>query len=354
MDNLDTLRKQIDTTDKEIFALIKKRAQLAHDVGEVKRANQDNSFYRPEREAEVLRNIAKNNDSLLRDKDIAYIFRQIMSACLALEMPMKIGYLGPIGTWSGDATIKHFGDGVEAVPKMSIDEVFNGVEKNDTKYGVVPIENSTNGTVTLTVSNLFQHNLKICGEVEIRINHQLLAKSSDIKTIAAHSQALDQCHKFLSANYENVELRPVNSNAVAAEMAVKNQGVAAIASKNAAKIYDLDIIASNIEDNPSNTTRFLVLGKEDIAPSGDDKTTILITAKDKSGVLFDLLSPFKELGINLLKLDSYPDPQNNWQYLFLIDIDGHIADNNMQQALALIKKEASSVKFLGSYPKRVL
>lgn len=355
MQDLQHLREQIDTTDKEIYALIKKRAELAHSVGEVKKSAGDDKFYKPEREAQVLRRVANNNDSLLRDKDIAYIFRQIMSACLALEQPLNIAYLGPIGTWTGEAMVKHFGGGVNGVSCNSIDEVFASLQKNTADYGVVPIENSNNGTVTATVNLLYKHNLHICGEVEVRIKHNLLSgKNANIQTIVAHQQALDQCRVFLKNNYPEVALQAVSSNALAAQLAEKDNTVAAIASRSASDIYNLEIIHKNIEDDANNTTRFLVLGKEQILQSGDDKTTILITAKHEAGVLFDILTPFKKYDINLLKLDSYPDPNHHkWQYLFLIDFSGHIEDDNVKQMLDELEKMSLEIKNIGSYPKAV-
>jgi chorismate mutase/prephenate dehydratase len=359
MDNLPNtlaeLRVLIDTTDHEIYQLIKKRAELAHQVGEVKRANNDKAFYKPEREAQVLQSIVDKNDSLLRDKDMAYIFRQIMSACLALEHPLNISYLGPQGTWTQQAALKHFGSGVNTSPCFSIDEVFASITKNNADYGVVPIENSSNGTVTATVNLLYNHDVTICGEVEVRIKHQLLAKSKHISKIVAHQQALDQCRMYLANHYPNVEQQAVTSNALAAKFASEDERVAAIASRSASDIYNLDIIAKNIEDSENNTTRFLIIGNEKVEKSGKDKTTILITAKHKAGMLYDILTPFKEADINLLKLDSYPDPNHHkWQYLFLIDFEGHITNTSTQQVLQQLEELALEVKVVGSYPQAVL
>lgn len=357
MDNnitLQELRVQIDSTDSQIYQLIKKRAELAKVVGEVKLANNDNAFYKPEREAQVLRNIISKNDSLLRDKDIAYIFRQIMSACLALEKPLNIAYLGPEGTWTGEAAIKHFGSGVSIQDCFSIDDVFNQIEKNNANYGVVPIENSNNGTITATVNLLYHHNLKICGEVEIRIKHQLLAKELDctnIKKIVAHQQALDQCRKYLKNNYPNIEQHAVSSNAAAAKIASGDNEIAAIASINAGEIYNLQVLNKNIEDSENNTTRFLVIGFDEVGNSNNDKTTILITAKHKPGMLYDILTPFEKMGVNLLKVDSYPKPDGKkWQYLFLIDFNGHILDAKVKEVLNRLDELPIEIKILGSYP----
>ncbi len=350
----DELRASIDAIDKNILLLIKQRAIAAKKIGTIKK-NTNDSYYKPEREAQVLKKIISQNDSELKDNDIAYIFRQIMSACLALEQPMKIAYLGPAGTWTGDAVIKHFGNSVNTFDYINIEEIFIQVIKANVDYGVVPIENSSSGIVTDTVAMLYKYNIKICGEVELRINHQLLASSDDIKIIYAHEQALSQCSMYLYNNYKDIELKAVSSNAVAAQIAVDNKHAAAIASKYAANIYKLNIIAKNIEDNPNNSTRFLVIGKEDINKSGEDKTTMLLLIKHTSGALFEVLSCFKKYGINILKLDSYPAPNSNkWHYLFLIDIKGHIADDNINQAIIAVKDKVLTIKILGSYPVAVL
>ncbi len=357
MDDLNKLREQIDALDTEIYERIKQRAQVAHEVGKYKQSIGDTHFYRPEREAQILRKVIETNDSLLKDSDMAYIFRQIISSCLALEQPMTIGYLGPIGTWSEEAVYKHFGNAVNGSPLGSIEEVFLELSKGNISYGVVPIENSNNGTVTTTIKQLYSYNAHICGEVEICIQHQLLAnsRSSNITTIAAHSQALGQCREFLRAKYPNIALKEVSSNAKAAELATHDNSIAAIASKNAAEIYQLEILHSNIQDDENNTTRFLVIGNEVVPASGKDKTTVLITTAHKSGTLYDILTPFKTHGINLLKLDSYPDPNaNKWQYLFYLDFAGHKTDTTSKAVLETIAEHAVGMKVLGSYPMAVL
>lgn len=354
---LAELRIEIDALDKKVQGLIGERAQLASDVAEVKKSTDDNSvFYRPEREAQVLRAIIERNDNLLKDKDMAHIFREIMSACLALEQPLNIAYLGPEGTFTQEAALKHFGHAVSTLDCAGIDEIFHQVEKGNAHYGVVPIENSSNGVIGGTVDMLYSQDLKICGEVEISIQHQLMSadQSVEIKTIYAHQQALDQCQRWLANHYPNAQLKAVASNALAARLVKDEVGAAAIASEAALGLYDLERVAKNIEDKTGNTTRFLILGKESIEPSGDDKTSILVVTKHESGALFDLLEPFKEQGINMMQLARHPIPGVKWEYLFLIDIEGHQEEDKVRVALAEIEKRVLKMDVLGSYPVAVL
>ncbi|BAS67763.1 MAG: prephenate dehydratase [Gammaproteobacteria bacterium] len=354
---LDELRVEIDTLDKKIQSLIGDRAELASAVADVKKASDDNSsFYRPEREAQVLRRIIKRNDNLLKDKDMAHIFREIMSACLALEQGISVAYLGPEGTFTQEATLKHFGHAVSTLDCGSIDEIFHQVEKGNANYGVVPIENSSNGVIGGTVDMLYSQDLKVCGEVEISIQHQLMMadQSQKIKVIYAHQQALDQCQRWLSNHYPNTELKAVASNALAARMVKDEPNSAAIASEVALGLYDLERVAKNIEDKPGNVTRFLVIGNEVVPPSGEDKTSLLVVTRHQSGALLDLLEPFKEQGINLLQVAKHPIPGVKWEYLFLIDIEGHREEAHVQNALTVLTEKALKVNILGSYPVAVL
>ena len=354
---LDELRVEIDALDKEIQSLIGARAELASAVAEVKKASEDQSvFYRPEREAQVLRKIIDRNDNLLKDKDMAHIFREIMSACLALEQPLNIAYLGPEGTFTQEAALKHFGHAVSTLDCGSIDEIFHQVEKGNAHYGVVPIENSSNGVIGGTVDMLYSQGLKICGEVEISIQHQLmmLDQAQEIKAIYAHQQALDQCQRWLSNHYPNAELKPVASNALAARIVKDEPHAAAIASEAALSLYVLERVAKNIEDKTGNVTRFLVLADEEVAPSGKDKTSILVVTKHESGALLDLLAPFKEQDINILQLARHPIPGVKWEYLFLIDIEGHQQETQVQTALEKVADTVLKVDILGSYPVAVL
>jgi len=354
---LEELRIQIDALDKKIQQLIGERADLAAEVAKVKTATDKNSiFYRPEREAQVLRGIIERNQSLLKDKDMAHIFREIMSACLALEQGLNVAYLGPEGTFTQEAALKHFGHAVSTLDCGSIDEIFHQVEKGNADYGVVPIENSSNGVIGGTIDMLYSQNLKICGEVEIAISHQLMSvdQSQEIKVIYAHQQALDQCRRWLSNHYPNAELKSVASNALAARISVDEKNSAAIASEAALSLYGLERIAKNIEDKAGNITRFVILSKEDVPASGEDKTSILVVTKHESGALFDLLEPFKDQGINMLQLARHPIPGVKWEYLFLIDIEGHKSDKIVEKALSEVEKRVLKIDILGSYPVAVL
>lgn len=354
---LAELRIEIDTLDKEIQGLIGKRAELASEVAEVKKLEDSNSvFYRPEREAQVLRSIIERNQSLLKGEDMAYIFREIMSACLALEQPLNIAYLGPEGTFTQEAALKHFGHAVSTLDCGSIDEIFHQVENGNAHYGVVPIENSSNGVIGGTVDMLYSQDLKICGEVEISIAHQLMSADllQEIKVIYAHQQALDQCQRWLANHYPNAELKAVASNALAACIVKDEVGAAAIASEAALDLYGLERVAKNIEDKLGNTTRFLILSKESVESSGKDKTSILVVTKHESGALFNLLEPFKDKDINMVQLARHPIPGVKWEYLFLIDIEGHQDDDKVKAALAEVKRRVLKIDILGSYPVAVL
>ncbi len=354
---LNKLREEIDKLDQEIQSLIGDRATLAAEVAEVKKASEGRgAFYRPEREAKILREIIKRNDNPLKGKDVAHIFREIMSACLALEQPLSIAYLGPEGTFTQEAALKHFGHAVSTLDCGSIDEIFSQVEKGNADYGVVPIENSSNGVIGGTVDMLYSQRLKICGEVEISIKHQLMMadQSQEIKTIYAHQQALDQCQRWLSNHYPNVLLKAVASNALAARIVMDEKNAAAIASEAALSLYDLERVAKNIEDKTGNVTRFLVLAKDDAPESGNDKTSLLVVTKHESGALVDVLEPFKRHEVNMLQLARHPIPGVKWEYLFLIDIDGHKNENKVKEALAEVSKRVIKVHILGSYPVAVL
>ena len=355
---LGDLRDEIDALDQKIQTLIGDRAQLAAEVAEVKRADGDTQslFYRPEREAQVLRSIIERNQTLLKDKDIAHIFREIMSACLALEKPMNIAYLGPEGTFTQEASLKHFGHAVSTLDCGSIDEIFHQVEKGNADYGVVPIENSSNGVIGATVDMLYSQSLKICGEVEIAIRHQLMSadQSQEVKVIYAHQQALDQCRRWLANHYPNAELKSVASNALAARLVKDEPNSAAIASEAALGLYNLERIAENIEDQVGNVTRFLIIGKEEVPASGRDKTSILVVTKHEAGALFDLLEPFKAHNINMLQLARHPIPGVKWEYLFVIDIEGHQLASHVAKALEEVGERVLKIDVLGSYPIAVL
>jgi len=354
---IKTLRGRIDALDEKIQALVSERAQLALDVAETKQRTGENHFYRPEREAEVLRNVIARNQGPLSNETVARLFREIMSACLALESRLRVAFLGPAGTFTQEAALKHFGHSVETVPLAAIDEVFREVESGNAQFGLVPVENSTEGVINHTLDMFMASPLKICGEVELRIHHHLLGKGIDPKgarRVLSHQQSLAQCREWLDANLPGIERAAVASNAEAARIAAAEAGTIAIAGDTAARLYGLDVLAANIEDRPDNTTRFLVTGTLEPEPSGNDKTSLLISSRNRPGALQRLLAPLARNRINMTRIESRPSHQSMWEYVFFIDIDGHAKERKVAKALAELEKEAAFLKRLGSYPKAVL
>lgn len=356
--SLQDIREQIDTADAEILALLNKRAALAAEVAEVKKATGgDTLFYRPEREAQVLQRISDLNAGPLSDEEVARLFREVMSACLALEMPMKVAYLGPEGTFTQAAALKHFGHSVCTVAVASIAEIFRDVDAGACDYGVVPIENSIEGVVNHTLDLLINSNLKICGEVDLRIHHYLMSKQEslqNIETVYGHQQALAQCRSWLDEFLPGVERIAVSSNAAGAQKAQTETRAAAIGAEASAELYELNILSRNIEDEPDNTTRFLVLGKRDTPASGNDKTSILFSTANKPGALHDMLSCFAGNNISLTRIESRPSRAGLWDYVFFADFEGHVEDETVADTLNRLESSASVVKVLGSYPKAVL
>lgn len=356
-DRLKALRERIDALDEQIQALISARARCAQEVAELKNGSGAASFYRPEREAEVLRKVIVRNQGPLSGEEMARLFREIMSACLALEQPLRIAYLGPEGTFTQVAALKHFGHSVATVAHHSIDEVFRDVEAASCHYGVVPVENSTEGVVTHTLDMFLNSPLKIVGEVQLRVHHHLLGKAdalAAVRRVYAHQQALAQCREWLDENLAGVERVAVSSNAEAARRVAGENDAAAIASREAADIYGLRALASNIEDEPDNTTRFLVIGREPVAPSGRDKTSLLVSAPNRPGALHELLAPFARHGISMTRIESRPSRRGVWEYVFFVDIEGHAADAAVATALEQLTAKAAMLKVLGSYPRAVL
>jgi chorismate mutase/prephenate dehydratase len=356
-EKLQELRNRIDVLDEEIQALINARAKCARDVAEVKLAQGENKhFYRPEREAVVLRRVAERNTGPMPDETMVRLFREIMSACLALEQPLNVAYLGPEGTFTQAATLKQFGHAVQTLALDTLDDVFREVEAGAADYGVVPVENSTEGVISHTL-DLFQRSpLSISGEVELRIHHHLLVKDRNVKVtrVLAHQQALAQCRGWLEANLPDAGHVAVGSNAEAARLVSKDQSAAAIASDTAAELYGLEIAARNIEDQPDNTTRFLVIGSRPVQPGGNDKTSLLVSVNNRPGALYELLQPIAEHKISMTRIESRPSRQAMWEYVFYIDVDGHRDDAAVAAALAALEDKAFSVKVLGSYPRAVI
>lgn len=357
---LEALRQKIDSVDERIQALIAERAGLAQQVAVVKGGTGSAAdFYRPEREVAVLRGVIARNKGPLTDEEMVRLFREIMSACLAQEEPMKVGYLGPEGTFSQSAVYKHFGHSVRALPLGMIDEVFGEVESGAADFGVVPIENSTEGTVNHTLDMFLTSPLKICGEVEMRIRQHLLGKMTSLENVirvSAHPQSLAQCRGWLREFLPQAELHPASSNAEGARRARDEDGTAAIAGDAAAEVYGLGKIVADIEDRPDNTTRFLVIGRKLLQASGNDKTSLLLSTKDTddAGALQKLLAPLAEHQINMSRIESRPSRRRKWHYVFFVDIDGHADDAKVAPALAKLRKRAQLFRVLGSYPKAVL
>ena len=356
-DDLDNLRRQIDRIDEQLEDLISERARVAEAVARAKQESGDDTYYRAEREAQVLRKVMARNQGPLSDEEMARLFREIMSACLALEQVMTIAFLGPEGTFTQAAALKHFGHSVQTTPLATISDVFREVESGAASYGVVPVENSSEGVVNHTLDEFMQSSLKICGEVTLRIHHHLLSRSpslDDVQKVYAHQQALAQCRKWLDTHLPRVDLVDVSSNAEAARRAAEEPHTAAIASEAAAEIYGLDILQRNIEDEPDNTTRFLVIGRRETPPSGVDKTSLLIYTDNRPGALYSILEPIARNGISMSRIESRPSRQGMWNYVFFIDIEGHVADEKVARALQELEQTANIVKVLGSYPCAVL
>ncbi|HXH04051.1 MAG TPA: prephenate dehydratase [Candidatus Competibacteraceae bacterium] len=352
---LQAVRSRIDQLDQQIQALISERACCAQEVAKIKQAMGDTSnFYRPEREAQVLRRVKERNRGPLRDEDMARLFREIMSVCLALEEPLTVAFLGPEGTFTQAAALKHFGHAVRTRSLRAIDEVFREVESGAADYGVVPVENSTEGVVNHTLDMFLNSPLKICGEVELRIHHHIVGFVDDlkkVKRIYSHTQSFAQCREWLDLNLPDVERVPVSSNGEAARLAKEDRTAVAIAGQCAADIYELPVLVSNIEDQPNNTTRFLIIGTRSVPPSGKDKTAILMSSYNRPGSLVKLLEPLARHGLTMTRIESRPSRRGMWDYVFFVDLEGHKEEERVAKALTELEREASLFRILGSYPK---
>lgn len=362
--DLKALRESIDAIDQQLQILINQRAGLAQEVAEVKvkeareQGGEDPVFYRPEREAQVLRKVMDRNQGPLAANEVAHIFREIMSACLALEKPLEVAYLGPSGTFTEAAALKHFGHSAVTRPQSNIDDIFSAVERNLCQYGVIPVENSTEGVVTHTLDNFINSPLKICGELELPIHLHVLAREgtdrSQIKKICAHQQALAQSRNWLMQHFPNVDLEAVSSNGQAAQMASEDNSIAAVAGDLAAERYGLMHLASNIQDYAKNTTRFLVISHEDVASSGNDKTSVVITTRNQPGALFQLLEPLEKASVSLTRIETRPSRTENWAYIFFMEFKGHHEDPHIAAVIDELRERAFMLKILGSYPAAVI
>ncbi|HET6432393.1 prephenate dehydratase [Dyella sp.] len=352
--SLSEVRERIDSIDRQIQELIAERAMRAREVARVKGEGLSAiDYYRPEREAHVLRMVVDRNKGPLSDAEMVRLFREIMSSCLAQEDPLKIGFLGPEGTFSEQAVHKHFGHAAYGLPLGSIEEVFQEVAAGHADFGVVPVENSGQGMIQVTLDMFLTSDATICGEVELRVHqclHALSGELSGVRRVYAHAQSLQQCKTWLRLNLPEAECTAVSSNAEAARLARHDDTAAAIAGETAGKIYGLKTVATAIEDRADNTTRFLVIGRSLFPPSGNDRTSLLVTVNDKPGALYDVLSPFARHGVSLNRIESRPAHTGKWQYAFFIDVSGHIHEGHLKDAVDAIQSTVASLRVLGSYP----
>ena len=355
---LEELREKIDSLDKDILKIISERGQIAQEIAKVKTdSSEPHNFYRPEREAQILRKIIENNKGPLSEEEMVRLFREIMSACLALEQVLDIAYLGPEGTFTQTAALKHFGSSVNTSAFGTIDQVFREVESNASHYGVVPIENSIEGIVNHTLDMLNHSSLMVCGEVELRIHHHLLSKNEtidEIKKVYSHQQSLAQCRGWLDTYLPKAERISVTSNGEAANISSTKSNVAAIASDSAGKLYELKKLATNIEDESDNTSRFLVICKEPCPKSGNDKTSLIFSAANRPGALHKMLGCFAKNSVSMTRIESRPSRREMWDYVFFVDIEGHADDDSVKKALSELEEHAAMVRLLGSYPRAVL
>lgn len=351
-ERLQALRQAIDEVDRRLIALLGERARLAQQVGRVKDMT-DAPVYRPEREAEVLRNVAAANTGPLSGAALAAIFREVMSACRALERRIRVAYLGPAGTFSELALLKQFGSAVDTVPCLSIDEVFRAVEAGAADFAIAPVENSTEGSITRTLDLLLATPLAIVAEVSLPVEHHLLTSSGSMQgvtRIIAHAQSLAQCVNWLNQHHPAIERQPVASNGEAARLASADPTVAAIAGEAAASRYGLVPVASHIQDDPANRTRFVALGRQHAQPSGRDKTSLILAVAHRAGAVHHMLAPLARHGVSMTRFESRPAKTGAWEYYFYVDIEGHEQEPKVALALEQLRGECAFYKSLGSYP----
>lgn len=353
MKNIEELRKKISKIDEKLLKLLNERATIAKKIGLIKVAK-GYSIYSPEREKQVIETLIKLNKGPLDEADIKDIFSAIIQACRYQQKKFCISYLGPEGTFTHLAAIKVFGNKNYYISKETINDVFYSVEKHEAEFGVVPVENTTEGIVTHTLDMFLECDLYICGEINMKISHCLLSREDSldkIRYIYSHPQAIAQCKNFINTKLQKSEIHEVSSTAEAAKIVLNRKNSAAIASEISAKLYNLKILAKNIQDLEDNYTRFIIVGKHKVSNSGKDKTSIVFSLKDRVGVLHDALAPFKKYGINLTKIESRPSRQRPWEYVFFVDFLGHIENENVKKAISELEKLCVFYKFLGSYPK---
>ncbi len=349
--NLESLRRKIDKVDKKIVEALNIRAKITVEIARIKN-KLGKSIYSPDREREVLRKVTAANKGILNPAAIEAIYREIMSCSLALEKPLGIAYLGPQATFTHLAALKRFGQQVDYITCQSITDVFLEVERGTADYGVVPIENSIEGAVTHTLDMFMDTDLKICAQILLDIAHNLLANCPKVKIrrIYSNPQVFGQCRLWLQENLPEAEKIEVSSTTRAAQLAAREKNSACIASSLAAKVYKLKIVARDIEDSPHNFTRFLVIGKDDVPATGQDKTSIMFSIKDRVGALHEMLLPFKKYGVNLTKIESRPSKRKAWDYYFFVDLQGHRDNPKLKKALQELENKCKFLKILGSYP----
>ncbi|MGH8854832.1 MAG: prephenate dehydratase [Telluria sp.] len=352
-DKLTPLREQIDTIDAQILELLSRRGHLAQQVGHVK-AETNAPVFRPEREAQVLRGVAERNPGPLKDRDVQTIFREIMSSCRALEKRVTVAYLGPSGTFSEQAVFQQFGTAIETLPCVSIDEVFRATEAGTADFGVVPVENSSEGAINRTLDLMLATTTVISGEISIPVHHSLMTKTGSmdgVTVVCAHSQALAQCQVWLNLHHPDIERRAVASNAEAARLASQDPTMAAIASEMAGEQYQLGVVQAHIQDDPHNRTRFAVIGSLETGPSGRDHTSIVLAVPNRAGAVYNLLAPLARHDVSMTRFESRPARIGTWEYYFYVDIEGHVRDAGVARALEELKDNAAFFKVLGSYPQ---
>ncbi|HJV86535.1 MAG TPA: prephenate dehydratase [Noviherbaspirillum sp.] len=351
-DKLKPLREQIDAIDAQILSLLNQRARVAQEVGHVK-AETNAPVFRPEREAQVLRKVAERNPGPLDSGDVQKIFREIMSSCRALERRVTVAYLGPAGTFTEQAVYQQFGHAIEGISCVSIDEIFRATEAGTADFGVVPIENSTEGAINRTLDLLLQTTLSISGELSIPVHHNLMTRSGTmdgITRICAHSQALAQCQAWLNQHFPNIERQAVASNGEAARIASEDPAAAAIAGEVAGERYSLGIVQAHVQDDPHNRTRFAVIGRLQPAPSGKDQTSLVFAVPNKAGAVYNMLAPLASHGVSMTRFESRPARVGTWEYYFYVDVEGHVKNEKVKRALEEVKQNAAFFKWLGSYP----
>ncbi|HBF13457.1 MAG TPA: prephenate dehydratase [Deltaproteobacteria bacterium] len=352
-EKIDQYRNKIDSIDDQILKLLSKRGECALAIGKLK-GKEGAAIHVPAREKNIFDRLIQTNPGPYKPEGIQSIFREIISATRAVEAPVRVAFLGPEATFTHMAAVKYFGSSSQMLPVKSIQAIFEDVEKGHSDYGVVPIENSSEGVVSHTLDMFANSNLKVCGEMVLRVSHHLLSHETDlnaIKVVYSHPQALAQCRNWLANHLPHVVLKETESTAMAAKLAAEENGVAAIASEIAASVYQLPVLEQSIQDQTQNYTRFLVIGTHAAGKTGGDKTSILFVARDEVGALYKILGPLAKAKVNLSKIESRPLKKKAWEYMFFVDLDGHAEDKRIAKALEEVKKRCSIFKILGSYPK---